>query len=295
MTAPRLRTFFPSRLDAWTQCPRRYRFRYLDDPPPARRGAFAHTTVGAATHVALARWWQIAEPERVPERVAAEVDTAWTDEGFADEAMSQRWRAKARGMVAAYVEAETLRREVLRDVDLVEPRRVESAVSLRVDESIALSGKPDRIDERPGAQGTELVVVDYKTSRVAPTDDDARTSRTLALYAAAAEATLRRPALRVELHHLPTGSLAVWRHDEASRNRQVRRAAQVAMDCRGVEAELAGGGGPDDLFPARPGRLCPWCDYQASCPDGIEMGPAVKPWAALAPDAESEAPAPEGL
>ena len=286
MTATRLRTFSPSRLDTWTTCPRRYRFTYLDDPAPARRGAFAHTTLGAATHLALARWWQLAEEERVPDRVAAEVESGWTDEGFADAAMSSRWRIRARDMVAAYVEAETRRREVLREAGLLEPRRVESSVTLRVGQWLALSGRPDRIDERPGpGGGTQLVVVDYKTGRLAPTDDDARTSRTLALYAAAAEATLRRPALRVELHHLPTGTIAVWRHDEASRGRQVRRAAQVADDCRAVEADLADTGSADDLFPARPGKLCPWCDYQASCPEGIQTGPAVEPWAALEPDA----------
>jgi hypothetical protein len=294
VTASRLRTFFPSRLDTWTQCPRRYRFRYLDDPAPPRRGAFAHTTLGAATHLALARWWQLAEQEREPARVAAEVEASWTDEGFADAAMSSRWRARARDMVAAYVEAETRRREALRDAGLVEPRRVESSVTLRAGPSVALSGRPDRIDERPGPVGTELVVVDYKTTRVAPSEDDARTSRTLALYAAAAESTLRRPALRVELHHLPTGGIAVWRHDEASRDRQVRRAAHVADDCRTVEAELSDGGCAEDLFPARPGKLCVWCDYQASCPEGMEMGPAVKPWAALEPDAAT-APVPGGV
>jgi RecB family exonuclease len=290
--ARRLRTFYPSRLDAWTQCPRRYRFRYVDLPPLPRRGAFAHTSLGAATHLALARWWSLAEDERTGERVAREVDAGWTDEGFADAVMSQRWLTRARSMVATYVEAETNRRRVLVGHGLVEPRRVETSVTMRYDDTLALAGRPDRIDERPTAAGTtELVVVDYKTGRDPPTESDARTSRTLALYAAAAEATLRRPALRVELHHLPTGSITVWRHDEESRDRQVRRAAAVAGDCRAVEDELNEGGCADALFPARPGRLCVWCDYQASCAEGREMGPPAEPWAALEPGGSSD-PAP---
>lgn len=291
---PRVRTFYPSQLDAWTRCPRQYRFRYVDRPPPPRRGAFAHTSLGAATHVALARWWSLGEGERTPQRVADEVVSGWTDEGFADAAMSQRWRERARVMVAAYVQAETSRRRALEPYGLVEPRRVESAVSMRYDESLALAGRPDRIDERPVAAGgasgtdaTELVVVDYKTGREPSTQSDARSSRALALYAAAAEATLHRPALRVELHHLPTGSITVWRHDEASRDRQVRRAAQVADDCRAVEDELAAGGLPDALFPARPSKLCVWCDYQAACAEGAQVGPPVAPWAALEPDVAS--------
>ncbi len=283
MSETRLRSFYPSRLDTWTQCPRRYRFRYLDDPPPPRRGAFAHTTLGAATHVALARWWELPEVDRTPGRVAAAVDDSWTDDGFADASMSAAWRVRAREMVAAYVEAESRRRALLVPLGLVEPRRIESSVALLVDDSLALMGRPDRIDERPTPEGTELVVVDYKTSRRVPTQDEARTSRTLAVYAAAAEATLRRPAVRVELHHLPSGSIAVWRHDDVSRERQVRRSAQVARDCRAVEAELEDGGGSESLFPPRPSKLCPWCDYRESCPAGMEMGPPALPWAALEP------------
>lgn len=295
MSAAAVRTFYPSRLGTWTECPRRYRFRYLDSPPPPRRGAFAHTSLGAATHVALARWWSLAEQERTGERVADEVDVGWTDEGFADAAMSQRWRERARAMVAAYVDAESERRRVLEGHGLVEPRRVETSVTMRYDDTLVLAGKPDRIDERPTAGGgTELVVVDYKTSRRPPTEHDARTSRTLALYAAAAEAMLRRPALRVELHHLPTGSISVWRHDEESRDRHVRRAAAVAEDCRAVEDELREGGDADTLFPARPGKLCVWCDYQASCAEGLAIGPPVEPWAALEPPAESDVPPPLG-
>jgi putative RecB family exonuclease len=289
VTPARLRTFYPSRLDVWTECPRKYRYRYLDKPAPPGRGTFAHISLGAATHVALARWWQLDEAERTPQRVAAEVDEAWTDEGFADADMSQRWRVWAHEMVAAYVAAENARREALAPYGLLEPRRVETAVALRVDKTLALAGRPDRIDERPGRDdGTELVVVDYKTGRKPPTQDDARTSRTLALYAAAAEATLHRPSLRVELHHLPTGAIAVWRHDEAGRDRQVRRAAQVAADCREVEESLAARGSAEQLFPTRPSTLCTWCDYQASCAVGMEMGPPVRPWAALEPDVPAE-------
>jgi RecB family exonuclease len=276
-------TAYPSRLDALTECPRRYRFRYLDRPEPPRRGAWAHTTLGAAVHVALARWWALPVGERRPAQVAEEVQVAWSDDGFADEQMSRRWLARARDMVAAYVVAETERRRVLAPAGLVEPRRVEASVALRPADDVALMGRPDRIDERPTAEGTELVVVDYKTGRRAPTVDDARTSRTLAIYAAAAEATLHVPATRVELHHLPTGTVAVWCHDESSRDRHVSRAVAAAQECRTTEAALLAGGSADELFPPRPGRLCPWCDYRESCPEGIDVGPAVASWEGLEP------------
>jgi putative RecB family exonuclease len=290
---PRMVTAYPSRLVTFTDCPRRYRFHYLDRPTPARRGAWAHTTFGAAVHLALARWWDMPTEQRTPAQVADEVSAGWSHEGFADEAMSRRWLAKARAMVATYVAVETDRRRVLAHAGLVEPRRVESSVVLRAAGDVALMGRPDRIDERPGAAGTELVVVDYKTGRAVPSADDARTSRTLAIYAAAAQATLHRPATRVELHHVPSGTVAVWRHDEASRDRHVSRAVAVARECRTSETALAEGGSAEQLFPPRPGPLCPWCDYRDSCAEGIEAGPAVEPWAGLEPGAT--APQADGL
>jgi hypothetical protein len=60
------------------------------------------------------------------------------------------------------------------------------------------------------------VIVDYKTGRTGLGPDDARGSRALALYAYAAERLFRRRTRRVELHHLPTGTVAAHEHTEES-------------------------------------------------------------------------------
>ena len=71
-------------------------------------------------------------------------------------------------------------------------------------------------------------VVDYKTSRTAPTDDDARTSLPLALYAAAAWKMFRRRCVRVELHHLPSGTVAAHEHTGESLARKIAEHAYRA-------------------------------------------------------------------
>ena len=91
--------------------------------------------------------------------------------------------------------------EYLRGIDRDrQPLGVERTVSLHT-ETLAVTGRLDRLDDRDG----ELVVVDYKTGRARLTDDDARTSLPMALYAVAVAGMFRRPCVRVELHHLPTG------------------------------------------------------------------------------------------
>ena len=44
----------PSRLNTWLDCPRRYRMTYLDRPRPDKGPPWAHNSVGASVHNALA-------------------------------------------------------------------------------------------------------------------------------------------------------------------------------------------------------------------------------------------------
>ena len=190
------------------------------------------------------------------------VDAGWLTEGFRDEQQSASWRQRAGEMVRRY----TARLDPRRD-----PVGVERTLGART-RRLALSGRVDRLDDRDG----ELVVVDYKTGRRAPTVDDARGSAALALYAVAASSTLRRPCHEVELHHVPTGEVVSWRHTDESLARQVRRAEEVAEEIVAATADRS-----DDRFPARPGAQCGWCTFRSHCPDGQRAAPAREPWAAL--------------
>ena len=141
---------------------------------------------------------------------------------------------------------------------------------------------------RDGAgNGTELVVVDYKTGRHLLSTDDARSSLALALYAVAAARSLRRPCHRVELHHLPSGSVLSWEHTDATLARQVRRAEEIAAECDAADTAYRGGLAPTrygEVFPPRPGPGCGWCDYRQHCPEGTAASPARRPWDAITDD-----------
>jgi RecB family exonuclease len=160
-----------------------------------------------------------------------------------------------------------------------EPVGVERTVSATTG-SLAIRGRIDRIDDR----GDELVVVDYKTGRRECTVDDARGSQALALYVLAVRRTLRRACRRVELHHVPSGTLAAFEHTDASLARHVTRAEATAADIEAATDTLASGADTDAVFPPRPGPGCSWCDFRAHCPEGRAVSGAYEPWAGL--DAE---------
>jgi RecB family exonuclease len=266
----------PTRLSAWLDCPRRYRMTYLDRPPPPKGPPWAHNSLGASVHNALAGWWRLPLAQRTVAAAGRLVDRGWIDEGFADEAQSTRYRERAVEMVQGYVAK-------LDPAD--EPLGVERTVATRT-EKIAVSGRIDRLDWRP-AEENELVVVDYKTGRHLLTVDDARSSMALALYALAAGRALRRPCHRVELHHLPSGEVLAWSHSAESLARHLGRAEDIAEECAAAD-ELMHDGLPaeryDEVFPPRPAAACGWCDYLRHCPEGAAAAVTRRPWDGLSLD-----------
>ncbi len=266
---PKLVRVTPAKLATWTDCRRRYRMAYLDRPTPPRAGGWAHNTLGAVVHNALRAFFDLPVERRTPEQAAAMVTRTWKGDGFRDVDQQAEYRDRAREWVSHYVE----------DNDVSgDPVGLERWVSAPAGRIIA-EGRVDRIDVREG----ELVIVDYKTGRHALTTDDARGSQALALYAIAARRTLRKQCHRVELHHLPTRSVAAWEHTDDSLARHVGRAEESADELTVAGDTLAAGGDADILFPPAPGRQCSWCDFRRSCPEGSAVAESLEPWSMLAP------------
>jgi putative RecB family exonuclease len=259
----RLFTCTPSRLVSFEDCPRRYRYTYIDRPAPQKGPPWAHNSLGASVHTALRNWYALPEAKRTGAALPTLLRATWVSEGYRDEAQERETFRRALGWLEDYIAG----------LDpSAEPVGVERVVAART-EVLALSGRVDRIDQR----GDELVIVDYKTGRGELTGDDARGSRALALYAYAAERVFRRRCRRVELHHLPTGTVAAHEHTEESLARHLRRAEQTAQDAIDAEAAVTAGADPDEAFPTAPGPICSWCDFRKVCPAGVGA-PERSPW-----------------
>jgi RecB family exonuclease len=260
----------PSKLAAYTDCPRRYRHAYVDRPAPVKGPPWAHNSLGASVHTALRNWWSVPADRRAAEAMPGLLRGTWVREGYRDEAQERAVFRLALGWAESYVAGLDPR---------VEPIGVERVVAVKTG-VLAFNGRVDRIDERTGPTGRELAIVDYKTGRSGLDADDARGSSALALYAFAAERVFRRPCRRVELHHLPTGTVAAHDHAAGSLARQVERAEDTARDIVASERAVADGRDPDAAFPVNPGPACTWCDYRRHCPAGADA-PAREPWAVV--------------
>jgi putative RecB family exonuclease len=263
---PRLFACTPSKLVSFEDCPRRYRYAYVDRPAPPKGAPWAHNSLGASVHTALRNWYALPPAKRVPGVLASLLRATWVGEGYRDEAQQRAAFQRALGWLEAYIAGLDPDRE---------PVGVERVVAART-EGLALSGRVDRIDDA----GDQLVIVDYKTGRGEPGPDDARGSRALALYAYATERTFRRRCRRVELHHLPTGTVAAHEHTDESLARHLHRSEATAQDVAAAERAVADGTAPDEAYPTQPGPGCAWCDFRRVCPAGASAK-VLESWAAL--------------
>jgi putative RecB family exonuclease len=254
----------PSKLGAYADCPRRYRYSYVDRPTPPKGPPWAHNSMGASVHTALKNWFALPAERRAPGALPTLLKSTWVREGYRDVDQERAIYQRALGWLETYV-------VTLDPAD--EPLGVERVVATKTS-VLALNGRADRID----ADGDEAVIVDYKTGRAGLDADDARGSQALALYAFAASRVFRRPCRRVELHHLPTGTIASHEHTPESLERQVRRAEETAADIMAAEKAVAAGADPDVEFPVNPSSLCGWCDFRKVCPAGVA---GKEPWTAV--------------
>ncbi|OZM75163.1 recombinase RecB [Amycolatopsis antarctica] len=280
----RLTKVTPARLATFADCPRRYRMAYVDRPTPQRTGAWAHSTLGAVVHNALRALFELPAERRTSERGAALVTEQWNDAGFLDGLQAIRYRALAREWVANYVDrADVSARAV--GLERWVSASVSGSTGGRENPTMIVEGRADRIDERDG----ELVIVDYKTGRRTPDADEARDARALAMYAVAAERTLRAPCRRVELHHVPSGTVAVAEHTTESLRDHLSRAETIAECAREATETVESGGDADEAFPARPAARCASCDFRPSCVDGQAASASLRSWDLLTPLGEDGA------
>lgn len=257
----------PSKLNTWLDCRRRFRLQYVERVRSF--DTWAHFSFGNSVHAALNTWWDLPLERRTPAAGEELLRSKWQTRGYRDQEQSDQWCEQAATMVTGY----------LADVDpRNEPVNREASYSL-LTANLNLTGRLDRLDARDG----ELVVVDYKTGKSVPTEDDAKTSQALALYAAAAAYRHKATCVQVELHHVPSNTVATWRHTDDSLARHLERMDSVGLEVKQAHDDaVSAPDSVDDIFTANPGPLCSYCPYLAQCPEGSAQHVKKESWEGLA-------------
>ena len=85
----------PSKLGAYEDCPRRYRYAYVDRPSPPKGPPWAHNSLGASVHSALRNWYMLRPDRRTPDALPDLLRATWVSEGYRDDAQEREVFARA--------------------------------------------------------------------------------------------------------------------------------------------------------------------------------------------------------
>ena len=234
----------PSKLQCYLDCPRQYKFRYVDKR--SERRTFGPTALGRSVHKAMRDFYALEPSERTLDNLLRALRRAWDSTGYRAQREAADAFARAEEMLRIYHERT--------NTGAIRVVALESKFSYaRSRDGILVTGRIDRLD----IDGGEYVIVDYKTGRFGSTDEMIGDSLPLSLYAMAASAVLSRDVSRIAVEHLPSG-----RRAETTRD-----AARLAADWKAI-VDIVDEIRKESVFPPRPGSLCRWCDYLTACPEG---------------------------
>jgi putative RecB family exonuclease len=247
----RLRLSF-TRVDTFEQCPRRFRYQYVDGLPqaPAPQLSF-----GSSLHATLEWLYDRKHPvlPSLEETLRALYD-AWETDGYTEVDRSEQ--------LSAYEHARRIitglhARLVTGGFRL--PAAVEAWFELPFPDDVVVVGAIDRIDAQDDGS---LHVIDYKTNRRARTRDQVRGSLQLAIYALATRELYGRLPETVALDFIVPGVTVAVPVAELDLEAVPGRLASVAARVRAGEDTPT------------PNRLCDWCDFRAICPVWRDSGTA---------------------
>jgi superfamily I DNA/RNA helicase/RecB family exonuclease len=248
---------------AFERCPLRW---FLEREVGARGESTVSQSFGTVVH-ALAQAVADGELPADEDTLVAALDSVWDRLGFAAPWQEEREREQAREVLRGFLgwhaanSRTVLASEVTFDV-VVDQARLRGAV--------------DRLEQ--DAAGA-LHVIDLKTSKHPPTEDELRTDPQLGVYQIVARSGALTPdrsdpalggAALVQLRALGRGGLPKVQVQDALPGLPPTWADElVARVVSGVRAEE---------FPARPNDTCGRCAFRSSCP-AQDDGRQVLPWA----------------
>lgn len=254
-----------SRIDTYDNCPRKFRYRYVDRLPGRPAPALSF---GTSVHAALERFYDRKLPEEpTEEELLGFLFDGWDTSGFAalDRDEQLAWYRQGQRVLREYHRRTTGTYRL--------PVATEAWFELPFGDDAVVVGSIDRVDSD---EDGELHVVDYKTNKRASPRQRVARSLQLAIYALACEHLYGRLPATVALDFVVPGVTVSVGLDEIDLD--AARGA-VAETAAGVRAEA---------YAATPNRLCDWCDFREVCPawaptppDGEILGEAVDELARL--------------
>jgi putative RecB family exonuclease len=246
-------TFSFSRVTTFEQCPRRYRYRYLDGVREAFQSIEAF--MGQQVHAAVEWLFGERDAGRVPgiesalERYSADFDRAWIAQKATLRVIKAGTRVEDYRKSGAEMLADFYRARFV--PDSMETLGLERHFVLELDSGQRFQGFIDRLARDPSGV---VHIVDYKTGGRPPIRFGGKDGDQLEAYAVAMFAESDVDELVMMLEYLRNGS---------TRTKRITR-SEIGETGRRLAARIATAAAAN-VFPPKPGTLCDWCGFNDLC------------------------------
>jgi len=247
--------FSPSKLDTYKDCPRRYRYRYVDKI--SRDVKSVEAFLGGCVHKAFEGLYTgLLHGKRMTCAEAIQVFEAEWEAGWSEDVVIRHkeyaaadWKNIGRDCVRTYYQAND---------PFDRDKTVE--VEKRIGFSLEAAGQPYRIegfiDRLALAPDGAFEIHDYKTSRTLPTQQDKDQDRQLAIYELAVRDSWP-DAKEVRL---------IWHFVRFGKSIQSTRSLSQREELKKEISALIEAIKHDHEFLPRKSPLCDWCEYRDLCP-----------------------------
>ncbi len=250
------RKFSPSKLAAYKECPRKYKFRYIDRLK--RQGQTVEQFLGTCVHSAFEALYEGLQKGRTltQAETVAVFEKAW-EAGFAEVVAGpegapnkQDWGNVGRQCVENYYRQYSPFKQ---DRTVAVEKRIGFPVEVEGN-SYLLEGFIDRL--ALSADDEAFEIHDYKTAKNLPAQAYVDQDWQLALY----EIAVR--------HQWPdTGVVRLrWHYVRHGKTLTSTRTAEQLAALKGEVDALIGKLKADHEFPPHESALCNWCEYRSLCP-----------------------------
>ncbi|MBN2099808.1 MAG: PD-(D/E)XK nuclease family protein [Dehalococcoidia bacterium] len=237
----------PTAVTCFRQCPRQYKFRYIDRLGDEYGGPRPYFTMGNHVHDTLREFLTtVPLDERNMETMVRLLRKNWRRYrvGFRGQEDERRWAEKALRQLSSFVTSHDIR---------IRPYLVEAWFETEITPGLVLHGRIDRVDLQ--ADRT-LHIIDYKTGNTPEASDWTQ----LYLNALALSRKMPYPVSKASFIYLSSGLM-----DTASIESNVLDRARwdLLLTARSICC--------DKNFRSQPGIICRRCDFKPICPDRVKL------------------------
>ena len=254
-------TYSHSRLSTFEQCPRKYKFKYVEHFPIGDRKSI-EGYLGGVVHEALRRLYELAMAGKIwtEDRLLNYYEETWArlrpgEIYIRDEELKEEdFRKKGRDMLSYYFHA-------------YHPFNQEKTVGLERNISINLDPEGEYraqgiIDRLAVTDDGTLQIHDYKTARSIVPQQYLDEDRQLALYQLGVQQMWPdRKNFELVWHYLAVEERRTSKRTDLDINELVDSTISLIREIKQAIQ--------DDNFPAKESRLCNWCEYMSFCPAKI--------------------------